>query len=234
MSFGGADTARGEGVAKWTTKLLEVVGILNKGSAGTPAAPSSSDAESTTSVSSNALNVTRVTGLAGVVSSVGAAAIAIFAVDKKTDPANIVMAAYIAVGVIVAAALIAAAIVVLADVRARASISIANIDATKPALAHPSVKYHKAKAGEALTVAATDDVLVIDASEADLHIALPKAVDFRGRGLTFERLDTTDNDVTISDDGAFGPQSLEATSPELKVFAANGAWKVFGRPAGHV
>lgn len=230
MPFGGADATRRDGLAKWLTTLWEALGLLNKGSAQTPAAPSSEEAERTTSISSNALNVTRVTGLAGLVAGVGAAALALFTVDKSSDPVGVVMAAYIAVGVIVAAALIAAAIVVLADIRSRAAVSVASIGAVPT---HPRVKHYKAEAGTSIAVQTGDDVILVDASEADVDIKLPNASDFRDRVLTIERLDASANLVTISDGVAFRRHTVGAGSPELKVFVVNGAWTALGDPVAH-
>jgi hypothetical protein len=105
------------------TRFFESLGLLNKGSADSPATPSAEQAASTAGVNTNSLNVTRVSGLGTLVASVGAAAIAVFSVDKKTDPPAVVMAAYISVGVIVAAALVTVGIIITADIRSRVALS---------------------------------------------------------------------------------------------------------------
>jgi hypothetical protein len=109
------------GFAAMATRLLETVGVLNKGSADSAAMPQVDDATQAAGISSNALNVTRVGGLAALIVGAGAAAIAIFNVNKATDKASIVVAAYIGVGVIVSSALLTAAIIISSDVRARAT-----------------------------------------------------------------------------------------------------------------
>jgi hypothetical protein len=109
------------GFAATATKLLEAVGVLNKGSSESAATPKANDAEQMSGISSNALNVTRVGGLAALIAAVGAAALAIFNVNKATDKASIVVAAYISVGVIIASALLTVAIIISSDIRARAA-----------------------------------------------------------------------------------------------------------------
>lgn len=105
------------------TRAFESVGLLNKGSADSAATPKVSDAAQTAGVSSNALNVTRVGGLATLIVGAGAAAIAIFNVNKATDKASIVVAAYVSVGAIVAAALLTAAVIISSDIRARVAVN---------------------------------------------------------------------------------------------------------------
>ena len=107
------------GFAGLATRLFASIGVLNKGSAQSAATPKADDAAQTAGVSTNALNVTRVGGLAAFIASVGAAALAIFNVNKATDKASIVVAAYISVGVIVASGLLTAAIIISSDIRAR-------------------------------------------------------------------------------------------------------------------
>jgi hypothetical protein len=132
------------GFAAILTTVLEAVGVLNKGSAGSAATPKIGDAAQTAGISSNALNVTRVGGLAALISGAGAAAIAVFNVNKGTDKASIVVAAYISVGVIVAAALLTAAIIISSDIRARVAAS-----APPPALGPASTDAAKAEAAAA-------------------------------------------------------------------------------------
>jgi hypothetical protein len=225
---GGISTPRDSGLAKWATKLFEALGVLNKGSSETAATPSAGDAENTTSVSSNALNVTRVSGLASLVTVVGAAAMALFAVDKSGD--NVRMAAYIAVGVIVAAALITAGIIVVADIRARSAVSAANI--RTPASSHPSAKYIKVKTGDGpLTIDGTDDVVAIDAADANLRVTVPKAPKLPGRVLTFERIDQSNHHVSVADDDGFGPVQLDIGRPEVRIVATADGWKEFVEPS---
>ncbi len=114
---------RDAGLVKAVTTLLESIGVLNKGSADSAATPTVGDAAQTAGVSSNTLNVTRVGGLAAFIASAGAAAIAIFNVNKATDKASIVVAAYISVGAIVAAGLFTAAIIISSDIRARSAVN---------------------------------------------------------------------------------------------------------------
>jgi hypothetical protein len=116
---GKLDTARPDGFAKSLTKVLENIGLLNKGSSESSATPDAGAAAATAGVSSNSLNVTRVGGLAALIASVGAAALAIFNVNSTTTRASIVVAAYVSVGAIVAAALLTSAIIISADIRAR-------------------------------------------------------------------------------------------------------------------
>jgi hypothetical protein len=118
------------GFGALVTRLLETLGLLNKGSAESAATPTSGEAAQTTGVSNNALNVTRVGGLAALITGAGAAAIGLFHVNVKTDPASVVVAAYGSVGAIVAAALLTAAIIVSADIRARTAL---NAQAAAPA-----------------------------------------------------------------------------------------------------
>jgi hypothetical protein len=123
---------RETGFAKAVTTLFESIGVLNKGSADSAATPTAGDAAQTAGVSSNALNVTRVGGLAAFIASVGAAAIAIFNVNKGTDRASIVVAAYISVGAIVAAGLLTAAIIISSDIRARAAVNPSPSSSSSP------------------------------------------------------------------------------------------------------
>lgn len=114
---------RNPGWAATITRLFEAIGVLNKGSAESAATPKADDAAQTAGVSSNALNVTRVGGLTAFIAAAGAAALAIFNVNKATDKASIVVAAYISVGVIITAALLTAAIIISSDIRGRTAAS---------------------------------------------------------------------------------------------------------------
>ena len=113
---------RGAGLVTEITKVFESVGVLNHGSASSAATPPAGQA-GTAGISNNALNVTRVGGLTAVIAAAGAAAIAIFNVNKATDKASIVVAAYVSVGVIIAAALLTAAIIISADIRSRTALN---------------------------------------------------------------------------------------------------------------
>lgn len=139
MVYNSQDTARTPGgLAHAVATFFESVGLLNKGSADANAVPTDAQAAQIQPIVSNSLNVTRVGGLAALVTSVGAAALAIFNVNKKTDPATVVMAAYLGAGAIVVAALLAAAIIIAADVRARTAVAVAHSADTQTPTASPS------------------------------------------------------------------------------------------------
>jgi hypothetical protein len=137
MVYNSQDTARAAGgLAHAITKFFESIGLLNKGSADASAVPNTTEAAQVQPIVSNSLNVTRVGGLAALITSVGAVALAVFNVNKKSDPVPVVVAAYISVGVIVVAALLTAAIIISADVRARTSVAVAH-SPESPAPAKP-------------------------------------------------------------------------------------------------
>jgi hypothetical protein len=138
MVYNSQNTARTPGLARAVTTFFDSVGLLNKGSADANAVPTSAEAAQIQPIVSNSLNVTRVGGLAALVTSVGATALAIFNVNKKTDPATVVMAAYLGAGAIVVAALLAAAIIIAADVRARTAVAVAHSPGTQTPTASPS------------------------------------------------------------------------------------------------
>jgi hypothetical protein len=137
------------GFAGLATRLFETIGVLNKGSAQSAATPKADDAAQTAGVSSNALNVTRVGGLTAFIASAGAAAIAIFNVNKTTDKASIVVAAYVSVGVIVASGLLTAAIIISSDIRGR-------VAAANPAPAPAPAPAGTAANSDVLNAAAAD------------------------------------------------------------------------------
>jgi hypothetical protein len=140
MVYNSQDTARtAGGLAHAIATFFESVGLLNKGSADAQAVPDDAEATKIQPIVSNSLNVTRVGGLAALVASVGAVALAIFNVNKKTDPANVVMAAYLGAGAIVVAALLTAAIIVSADIRARTSVAVAHSPDTQTPITPPPV-----------------------------------------------------------------------------------------------
>jgi hypothetical protein len=140
--------------------------------------------------------------VAALATAVGSAALAALSIERA-DPAGVVVAVYIAV----MALAIAPAIV--AEIRDHAS-------------ALGSLKLVQARAGEPLAVDESDDMLVIDASAADLRIELPKPSAFRDRMLTFERIDQTGHDVVLDPLGC----SLGSADAELRLVVADGAWKV--------
>jgi hypothetical protein len=138
MVYNSQDTARTPGgLAHAVTTFFESIGLLNKGSADASAVPTAAEAAQVQPIVSNSLNVTRVGGLAALVSSVGAVALAIFNVNKKTDPAIVVMAAYLGAGAIVVAALLAAAVIISADVRARTAVAVAQSPTPQTPTASP-------------------------------------------------------------------------------------------------
>ena len=171
MVYNSQNTARTPGLAHAITTFFESVGLLNKGSADANAVPTSAEAAQIQPVVSNSLNVTRVGGLAALVTSVGAAALAIFNVNKKTDPATVVMAAYLGAGAIVVAALLAAAIIIAADVRARTAVAVAH-SADTPAPA-PAASPSAAAAQNHQPIPAAGGTLPIPAAAAPVLTAAP-------------------------------------------------------------
>jgi hypothetical protein len=117
------DVTRVRGFATGATKFLESIGLLNKGSSGSPATPSPDTNAGTVGIGTNTLNVTRVGGTASLTVAVGTAALTLFHLDTHTAPAARA-AAYAAVGLMVSAALIATAVILQADVRSRSAIEI--------------------------------------------------------------------------------------------------------------
>jgi hypothetical protein len=191
MAYGGSGTKRPtsqgglvpQSLAGLIGSIFEVLGILNKGSAKAQAAPDSSDVAKLQPISSNTLNVTRVGGITTLISAAGGAALLVFKVNKKTDPAPVVVAAYISVGVIVAAALITVALIIAADVRARTAVATAVAPPAKPT----GVK-HIAAAGTTSLDQAYDYVLV-DAGTASVDLALPSATSVSWQRMTIKRED---------------------------------------------
>jgi hypothetical protein len=132
--------------AAMITRLFEAIGLLNKGSAESAATPKADDAAQTAGVSSNTLNVTRVGGLTAFIAAAGAAALALFNVNKATDRASIVVAAYISVGVIVVAALLTAAIIISSDIRGRTAASTPTASPSVPTASTSSTEAETADA----------------------------------------------------------------------------------------
>lgn len=137
MVYNSQNTARSPGLAHAVATFFESIGLLNKGSADANAVPTAAEAAQVQPIVSNSLNVTRVGGLAALVTSVGAVALAIFNVNKKTDPAIVVMAAYLGAGAIVVAALLTAAIIIAADVRSRTAVATAHSQSPQPSTTEP-------------------------------------------------------------------------------------------------
>ncbi len=171
MVYNSQNTARTPGLAHAITTFFESVGLLNKGSADANAVPTSAEAAQIQPVVSNSLNVTRVGGLAALVTSVGAAALAIFNVNKKTDPATVVMAAYLGAGAIVVAALLAAAIIIAADIRARTAVAVAH-SADTPAPA-PAASPSAAVAQNHQPIPAAGGTHQVPSATAALRTAAP-------------------------------------------------------------
>ncbi len=203
MAYGGQIskrlTSKGgvpKSLAGWIGTIFEVLGVLNKGSAKAQAAPDSSDVAKLQPISSNTLNVTRVGGVTTLISAAGGAALLIFNVNKKTDRAPVVVAAYISVGVIVAAALITVAVIIAADVRARTAVATAVSPQPKPT----GVK-HVAAAGTTSLDQVYDYVLV-NAGSASVDLALPSADSASWQRMTIKREDgNASNNVTLRPQG---------------------------------
>lgn len=173
MVYNSQNTARTPGLAHAITTFFESVGLLNKGSADANAVPTSAEAAQIQPVVSNSLNVTRVGGLAALVTSVGAAALAIFNVNKKTDPAMVVMAAYLGAGAIVVAALLAAAIIIAADVRARTAVAVAHSADTPAPAPAPAASPSAAAAQNHQPIPAAGGTHQIPAAAASVLTAAP-------------------------------------------------------------
>jgi hypothetical protein len=120
------------GIPALATKLLESLGLFNKGSAAlTTGELTDEDAAGKTPVTPPSLNVTRVGGLAAVIAGAGTAALALFNIDKDADADAIVATAYASTGFVVAAALITAAVIIAADIRARTAATLTPVSASK-------------------------------------------------------------------------------------------------------
>jgi hypothetical protein len=119
-----SDITRAKGLVSGATKLLESIGLLNKGSSSSTATPSPDTNAGTVGVATNSLNVTRVGGTASLTIAVGTAALTLFHLNAHTATAARATA-YGAVGLVVSTALIATAVILQSDVRARSAIEIA-------------------------------------------------------------------------------------------------------------
>jgi hypothetical protein len=133
---------------------------------------------------------------------------------ERSDPAGVVAAVYIALTAI------AVAPVIVAEIGAQADVTTGRIRPAR-ATAHSNLKLVKARPGEALVVDVTDDMLVIDASAADLRVALPEPSTYGNRVLTLERIDRTDHDVVLVPLGRW----LGPADGALRLLVVDGAWK---------
>jgi hypothetical protein len=203
MSYGGPDTKRllsvggvPKSFAGWVGLVFESLGVLNKGSVKAQAAPDTSDIANLQPISSNALNVTRVGGIGTLISAAGGAALILFNVNKKTDRAPIVVAAYVSVGVIVAAALVTVAVIIAADIRARTAIATATAPQATPA----GVK--RVTDGGTTSLEQVYNIVLVDASTASVELALPSAESFSWQQMTIKREDDDGNrSVTLRPQG---------------------------------
>jgi hypothetical protein len=200
MTYGGDDTKRRtspsgtpQSLAGWVAAIAESLGVLNKGSAKAPAAPTAEQAAQVQPISSNSLNVTRVSGITSLIAGAGGAALLIFNVNRTTDRASIVVAAYISVGVIVVGALFAVAIIITADIRARTATAIVTAPATTPvttatsALQHAGIKFVEADAGASLEQAY--EYVLVDAAASAINLTLPSASSAIWQQMTIKRVD---------------------------------------------
>lgn len=225
MTYGGPDTVRKTwrgipvSIGGLLTTLGESVGLLNKGSAKKPAAPSQSEIGQPQPISSNTLNVTRVGGLAALISAAGGAALLLFNVNKAKDRASIVVAAYASVGVIVAAALLTAAIIIMADIRARTRIAVAVAPTTQSNARLRSVKAAAVPPPQDAVVSLdrTYDLVLADATAANLILTLPSAGSVPLQPMTIRREDSANNYVIVR------PQDAEEISgqQQLQLLPAN-------------
>jgi hypothetical protein len=152
----------------------------------------------------------RVTVVAAFVTAVAAAAVAVVSA-ATADSVGVVVALYI--GVVA----VAVAPVIVAEIRTQAGVDAAR------AMAHTHVKLVRPRHGEAVVVAETDDMLVIDASVGDIRVDLPEPSTFGTRMLTFERIDRSNHDVVLHPLG----RSLVRADGEVRLYVAGGAWKAF-------
>lgn len=225
MAFGGDNTKR-QGMGDWlvvaVTYIGEFFGLLNKGSAKQPAGADAEDAKTVTNISSNSLNVTRV-GLVGLIAGAGAAAVAIFNVDKGTDRAPVVVAAFASIGVIVAAALIAAAVIIASDIRARKDVAVASPSGSASAAA--SVTRLAVPADGHVKLDRIYDLVVIDASAESGDVTMPDATASPWRHVTLVRDDgRPDHNLVVQPVTNGGGQNVAklAANDRLDLYSDNG------------
>lgn len=203
MGYGGPDTKRllslggiPKSFAGWVGLIFESLGVLNKGSMKAQAAPDAGDVANLQPISSNTLNVTRVGGIGALISAAGGAALVLFNVNKKTDRASIVVAAYVSVGLIVAAALVTVAVIIAADIRARTAIATATAPPARP------VGVKRVSDGGTTALDQVYEVVLVDASTASVELALPSAESFSWQQMTIKREDSDGNrSVTLRPQG---------------------------------
>jgi hypothetical protein len=223
---------RNRDLAHWITKLAEMAGLLNKGSAGMPAVPS--DVSDVQPISSNSLNVTRVGGVTSLITAAGGAAMVLFNVNKAKDRAPVVVAAYLSVGVIVAAALLTVAVIIAADIRARTTIATTVSPNAGPGRA--DVRHIEATAapGQAISVFSLDrayDYVLVDATAASVALTLPSASSAGWQQMTIKRQDDTANrSVTIQPQGqetiGADHERVVARANPLQIYSNAQAWLV--------
>jgi hypothetical protein len=204
----------------------EVIGLLNKGSAKAPAAPS--DVADLQPISSNSLNVTRVGGIGALISAAGGAALLLFNVNKTTDRASIVVAAYLSVGAIVAAALLTVAIIIAADIRARTAIATA-VSPNAPA-ERPNVKRIQATQATVVPLDRTYDYVLVNAAAADTELVLPSAKSVPWQQMKIRREDNSNHVVTIRPQGQEtieGQQAYgHAQATEVQIYSDGQVWRL--------
>lgn len=170
-------------LAGWAGIFFEILGLLNKGSAKAPAAPDAGQAAQVQPISSNTLNVTRVGGIGTLISAAGGAALLIFNVNKTTDRAPVVVAAYLSIGAIVTGALLTVAIIIAADVRARAAV------ATAAAPQPPRAGMKLVTAQGMTSLAQVYDLVLVSAANGNVELALPSAGSVSWQQMTIKRGD---------------------------------------------
>lgn len=188
-------------LAGWVGTLFEILGLLNKGSAKAQAVPDASDVAKVQPISSNTLNVTRVGGITTLIGAAGSAAMLIFNVNKATDRAPIVVAAYLSVGAIVTAALLTVAIIIAADVRARTAVAVTAAPVPPSHPAHPAQPAAPSAPGEVTRVIAPGltpltrvfDYVLVSAAAGSMELVLPSAGSVPGQQMTIKREDPDAN-----------------------------------------
>lgn len=238
MTYGGVSTERGQAsggipgsFAGIVAVIAESLGLLNKGSARAPAAPSATEAAQVQPISSNTLNVTRVGGVTSLIAAAGGAALLIFNVNKTTDRASIVVAAYVSVGVIVASALFTVAIIITADIRARTATAVATAPsaAATPAQQsqHASVKY---VTDAASSLEGTYEYVLVDATAGAINLTLPSAISAVWQQMTIKRVDANAaHDVIIKAQATdtidgHAEYALLAQDPISQVYSNGHVW----------
>ena len=185
-------------LAGWVGTLFEILGLLNKGSAKAQAVPDANNVAKVQPISSNTLNVTRVGGITTLIGAAGSAAMLIFNVNKASDRAPIVVAAYLSIGAIVTAALLTVAIIIAADVRARTAVAVT---AAPVPPSHPAESLASPAPGEVTRVITPGltsltrvfDYVLVSAAAGSMELVLPSAGLVPGRQMTIKREDPDAN-----------------------------------------